>query len=216
MLKIDVAKAGKRYYNHNNEVMILLKYKLRRRLLKSLPIETDRLILREITMDDSIDMFEYSSIPEVTEYLMWYPHANLSATEGYIESLQKRYLRGLYGDWAVELKSEGKMIGTCGYANIDSYQMTCEIGYVLSPLYRNCGYMSEAVLAILKLSFETLGFNSATLRIISENKPSIRLAERLGFGYDFSSHLQIKGINREVLNYKISREVYFEKKEAVL
>lgn len=194
----------------------MLKFKLRRRLLKSLPIETSRLIIRQLTMADSHDMFEYSSIPDVTEYLLWYPHANLSATEGYIEALQKRYLRGLYGDWAIELKDSGKMIGTCGYANIDSYALTCEIGYVLSPFYRNRGYMTEAVGAMLELTFDVLNFKSAHLRIISENTSSINLAKRLGFSFSSVSLMEIKDVKREVFHFVLTQDEYKAKKEAVI
>ena len=93
---------------------------LRKILQKSIPIETERLILRYIEPDDAYDMFEYASIPKVSEYLLWSPHVNIAATIGYIEFLQKRYHRGLFGDLAMILKEENKMIGTCGFANIES------------------------------------------------------------------------------------------------
>ena len=129
-------------------------------------------------------MYEYSSLPEVCRFLLWSPHINVAATSGYIEFLEKRYLRGLYGDWAVELKENHKMVGTCGFANVDTSADTCEIGYVLSPAYRGKGYMTEAVQAVLDLAFDKLGLGCAKLRIIRENTDSIKLAERVGFSRD--------------------------------
>lgn len=192
----------------------MLKFKLRRKMINSLPIETERLIIRYLTPDDAYDMFEYSSLPEVTEFLLWSPHLNIEATEGYLESLQKRYIRGLYGDWGIELKENGKMIGTCGYASFDSYALTCEIGYVLSPKYRKKGYMTEAVEAILALSFETLELESAQLRIITENSASIALANRLGFQKDYCITMEIKGVPREVSHFVITQQQYFDKKRS--
>lgn len=192
--------------------------KIRKLLLSSLPIETERLILRNIEIDDAYDMYEYSSIPDVSQYLMWYPHINLAATEGYIEFLQKRYLRGLYADWGVVLKDSGKMIGTCGYAAVEPSTGIFEIGYVLSPLYRHCGYMTEAVNAVLDLSFNKLGFSKAILRIIDENKPSISLAERVGFKLDriFNAEMVIKEKIRNIAHYSLSFEDFQNKKnEAV-
>ncbi len=185
--------------------------------MRSIPINTDRLVLRYIEIDDAPDMFEYASVPEVSEYLLWSPHINLSATEGYIEFLQKRYLRGLYADWAVVLKETNKMIGTCGFASINTSAESCEIGYVLSPDYRAKGYMTEAVNAVLKLTFEVLGIQNATLRIIAENADSIKLAKRVGFKTDNPSktEMEIKGVVREILHYTMSKSEYEAKKEAV-
>ncbi len=190
--------------------------KLRRALLNSIPIETERLILRYIRPEDAHDMYEYASLPEVSEFLLWSPHINVSATLGYIESLQKRYHRGLYGDWAVVLKENDKMIGTCGYANINTAAMTCEIGYVLSPEYWGKGYMTEAVNAVLDLSFEKLGFKEAVLRIIAQNSASIRLAKRCGFRHveTNAAEMEIKGAKRDIAHFSMTNNEYSRKKEA--
>lgn len=187
--------------------------KIRKKLLKALPLETERLRIRYIEPDDAYDMFDYASRQEVCKYLLWDPHINISVTEGYIESLRKRYLRGLYGDWAIELKSNGRMIGTCGYAMIDSASNSCEIGYVLSPEYRGKGYMTEAVNEVLRLSFEVLELSKASLRIINENEASKRLAERVGFSLErigFSEML-IKDSERDIAHYAMTNEEYNKK-----
>lgn len=191
--------------------------KIRKLLLKSIPIETERLVLRHIKSDDACDMFEYASKSEVCEYLLWSPHINLQATEGYIEFLQKRYMKGLYGDWAIEHKQDRKMIGTCGYASVDSYLSTCEIGYVLSPNYRGQGYMTEAVKAVLELTFDILGLENATLRIINENKASKKLAEDVGFTLERIEYkeMEIKGEYRDIAHYLMTKSEYERKKEAV-
>ena len=191
--------------------------KIRKLLLSSLPFETERLIIRHVNSDDAEDMYEYSSIPEVSEFLLWSPHLNIETTKGSISSLQARYLKGLYGDWAIELKENGKMIGTCGYARLDLKEKNCEIGYVLSPFFRNKGYMSEAVDAMLHLTFDVMGLEKATLRIIRENSRSISLAEKKGFALESTVYLEIKGEVREVLHYTLKKDEYQRnKKEAVV
>lgn len=191
--------------------------KLRKLLVNAVPIETERLVIRKINLDDAHDMYEYSSLDDVCEFLLWSPHINITVTEGYIEFLQKRYLRGLFADWAIVLKQNGKMIGTCGYAAVDKTNSICEIGYVLSPKYQKQGYMTEAVKALLELTFSVLNLEIASLRIINENEPSKRLAERLGFKLDSIKYneLEIKGIYRDIAHYRLSREEYMTKKEAV-
>ena len=194
--------------------------KLRKTLLKSIPLETERLVLRYIDQSDAEDMFEYSSVEDVCEFLLWSPHINIDVTKGYIEFLQKRYLRGLYADWAVTLKDSRKMIGTCGFANIDSRMKNCEIGYVLSPYFRNNGYMTEAVNAVLKLTFDVLKLETARLRIINENTASKKLAERVGFVLESveREEMEIKGIRRDIAHYVMTAEEYDrikQKNEAV-
>ncbi len=188
--------------------------KMRKTLISSLPLESERLIMRYIEVDDAYDMYDYASLDEVCEYLLWSPHLNVAATEGYIEFLQKRYRKGLYADWAVVLKENGRMIGTCGYAKIDGKEKSCEIGYVLSPKYRNRGYMTEAVTSLLELSFNVLELDKAVLRIISENKASVKLAKRLGFKYSGSVNMCIKEKYRNVDYYELSKSEYINKKEA--
>ena len=186
------------------------KGKLRRTLMRATPIYTERLVLRNIEPGDANDMYEYASVPEVTKYLLWEPHVNLDATSGYIRYIQTRYLRGLYADWAVALKESGKMIGTCGYANIDSGANECEIGYVLSPYYRKRGFMTEAVEAVLSLTFETLGFDRAKLRIMDGNADSCRLAERCGFTLEsvIPDELVVKGVPRTLRHYSLTKTEY--------
>ncbi len=202
-------------YNLGTEVIFMTERKLRRKLNEALPIVTNRLVLRHIEMRDSMDMYEYASIPDVCEYLLWSPHINLAATEGYIEFLQERYRKGLYGDWALALKETDRMIGTCGYALVDTKSNCCEIGYVLSPKYRGLGYMTEAVEAVLRLSFDVLKFERATLRIIAENEDSVRLAKRIGFSECGCSTMEIKDRTRNILHFEMNRDAYDEKKEAV-
>ena len=186
--------------------------KLRKLIINAVPIETDRIVLRHISQKDACDMFEYASLDEVCEFLLWSPHINLATTEGYIQFLEKRYLRGLYGDWAVALKDTGKMIGTCGYANIDLRNRSCEIGYVLSPFYRGRGYMSEAMNEILKFTFNVLQLESAWLRIIDENTASKRLAERFGFSFRYYTNMEIKEITRKIAHYSLNKDEYSDKK----
>lgn len=156
-----------------------------RKVFTHLPeIETDRLVLKRISAENANDMFAYASLSEVTKYLLWSPHLNLFETKGYIEYLQREYRRGNYADWGLNLKETGVFVGTVGFADIDLKNNCGEIGYVLNPAYQGKGLMTEAVKAVLKVAFEALTLNRVQLRIMEENIPSIRLAERCRFTYE--------------------------------
>ena len=88
-------------------------------LAKMPVLETDRLIMRKMTVRDADDMFEYSCRPEVPQFLLWSPHESVNTTRRYLKYLQTQYAQKKFFDWALDLKSTGKMSGTCGFSHID-------------------------------------------------------------------------------------------------
>ena len=189
----------------------LLKWKLKH----FSPIRTERLTVRKMRVSDALSMDEYATLPIVSEYLLWTPHLNLAETQGHIEFICARYEKGLVGDWGVCLRDSDRLIGTCGYAGIDTKKSELEIGYVMSPEYWGKGYMTEALDAVLKYTFCTLGAKAAVVRIMQGNERSVRLAERVGFVYDYTveNELFVKGVHRTILHYRLTRQRYFELKK---
>ena len=82
-------------------------------------LETDRLILRAMRVSDAPDMYDYARRAEVTRYLLWNPHPDVGYTRRYLEYLSGRYRLGLFYDWALICKEDGRMIGTCGFVRFD-------------------------------------------------------------------------------------------------
>ena len=184
-----------------------------RRVFRSLPtLETRRLTLGKITVFDAEDMYSYASLNSVTRYLLWAPHLNIEDTRGYIEFLNRQYKKGNYADWGIKLKNCGTFIGTVGFADFDYENNVGEVGYVLNPAYQGKGYMTEAVNAVLAVAFDGIGLSKVVLRIIDENRASIRLALRLGFVLDHISDtpLNIKGIDRTICYYVLAKEMWEE------
>ena len=147
-------------------------------------LETERLILRGLAVSDCFDMYEYSRKPEVTEFLSWYPHEDLEYTKEYLKNLKSHYALGTFYDWAVVLKEENKMIGTCGFTNIYSQHDSAEIGYVLNPKYRGRGIAPEAALKVVDFGFNVLGLNRIEAKYIVGNSASKRVMEKLGMKFE--------------------------------
>ena len=147
-------------------------------------IRTERLLLRPMHVTDAMDMFEYASREEVTEFLLWSPHRTLSYTRDYLRYIEDRYAIGDFYDWAVTLADSGKMIGTCGFTRLDLPHNSGEIGYVLNPDFHHNGYATEAVSAILKFGFEELGLHRLEARFMQGNDASRKVMERLGMTFE--------------------------------
>ena len=158
-----------------------MKKELILRNFKNIPVlQTDRLCLRKILVSDYQDMYEYSKRDDVTKYLLWNKHPSLEYTKQYTEYLQSRYRIGDYYDWAIELKEEKKMIGTCGFTRFDYSNNSAEIGYVLNPEYWHLGYCSEAVRKIIEFGFTTLKLNRIEAKFMKENTQSLNVMQGCG------------------------------------
>ena len=149
-------------------------------LTRTLPtLETKRLILRRISRKDTRDIFEYSKDSRTSKYLLWYPHSSISDTKRQVRNILKRYKKGNLYDYAVILKKNGKMIGTCGFTKIEPLDDRAEIGYVINPDFWGHGYATEAVKRILAFGFEELGLERIEARFIKGNESSFKLMQRV-------------------------------------
>ncbi|HAN21820.1 MAG TPA: GNAT family N-acetyltransferase [Clostridiales bacterium] len=185
-----------------------------RKIFSDMPvIETKRLILKKIELDNANDMYAYASLDQVTRYLLWTPHLNIEETKGYIEYLQKQYRKGNYADWGLNCKSDGVFIGTCGFADMDFTNNKGELGYVLSPSYQGKGYMKEAVEAILRLAFTQLDLNRVELRIMDGNTASMKFAVSMGFKLEGVTRksLFLRGEYKTLHHYSILNEEFMQR-----
>ena len=158
-----------------------------KRIFSNIPeLDTARLILREIVESDYLDMYEYSCLESVTRYLLWYPHSDPEYTRRYIGRLREEYRAGKFYDWGISVNENGrnKLIGTCGFTEIDCHDKKAEIGYVLNPRYWGMGIAPEAASRVVMFGFENLGLNRIEARYMSENERSRRVMEKIGMKYE--------------------------------
>lgn len=140
-------------------------------------IETERLYLREITLADAQDVYEYMCLHEVTDFMFTYCES-LEACRRYLKTEFLSYERmGLPSPYAIELN--GKVIGTCNFHTIEDD--TAQLGFVLNPAYQHQGYMYEALEMLLEMGFELLDLRRITAMHMDGNLACQHLLERLGF-----------------------------------
>ena len=163
-------------------------------------LTTERLVLRKMLVADAGDMFDYAQREETSKYLFWSPHKNIAHTKEYLKFVNERYRAGDFYDWAITLRDSGKMIGTCGFTNINTTHHVGEIGYVLNPDYHRQGLAAEAAEAVIKFGFEELDLSRIEVRFIKENEASLKVAKKLGMtleGY-LRDNIRAKGETRTV------------------
>ena len=178
------------------------------------PMATERLILRKLLPKDYQDMYEYASNENTVRYLAWESHRTIAFTKNYTKFLQKQYKDGLYYDWAVTLKSSGKMIGTCGFTSLAPEHQRGEIGYVISPEFWGMGIAKEAAEAVIRFGFEQMDLHRIEAKFIVGNDASERVMQKLGMQKDgvFRDYMFVKGLFRDICFYSITAEEYFKNK----
>lgn len=77
--------------------------------------------------------------------------------------------------------SDGTVIGTIAYRNLDRRRRSAELGIELDPPYRAQGYGPEAILTLLRYLFDCLGLERVWLRVFPENLRAIRCYRKCGF-----------------------------------
>ncbi len=151
-------------------------------------LETERLILRELKLEDGPDVFEFQSDPYVQRYNS-VPLKKLEEVYPYISELLVDHYAQDFLIWAVTLKGEDKVFGTIGLGSWNKHHRRAEIGYALSQSYWRQGYGSEAATAVLKFGFEQLNLHRIFARTIADNYESVGLLEKLNF--------QLEGVQRD-------------------
>ena len=168
-------------------------------------LETERLRLRALRVSDAADMYDYARRPEVTKYLLWSPHPDPMHTKRYLEYLAGRYRLGMFYDWALIHKADGRMIGTCGFVRFDLPHNSAEVGYVLNPDYHGQGLMPEALRRVLAFGFSELGLHRIEARYMVGNAPSRHVMDKLGMTFEGIKRqsMLVKGLYRDIGTFAI-------------
>ncbi len=116
-------------------------------------IETKRLLLTEIHAVDALEILNIFSNKSVIEYYDLEQFSEVSKAEKLIELFRARYTAKLGIRWAIRLKNESTLIGTCGFNSWSDSMKNAVIGYELNASYWSNGYAQEAVEAALDFAF---------------------------------------------------------------
>jgi [ribosomal protein S5]-alanine N-acetyltransferase len=160
-----------------------------------LPIfETEHLILRDLRLDDAQDQLEYAQDDEIAGFGLWPPQKTLQENLDDIQEVLKYYATGTHFTWAVEHRSDRKMIGRLGLGGYNPRDARADVGYAYNRLYWGKGYATEAARAVLQFGFDRLTLHRVGAAVLPDNFGSIRVLEKLGF--------QREGVRRQAYSLR--------------
>ena len=165
-------------------------------------IETERLILRALSMDDAEDIYEYAKTPYVGPAAGWSPHKSLEETKIFIQIVKSNAQRTGLGVFAVVLKETNKVIGTIEiYDRVMNFK--AQLGYSINHQYWGKGYAVEASKAVLSWSFISLNLQRVEVGLFPDNYQSERVCQKLGMVYEGIKHKAYLRYDGNVFDEKI-------------
>ncbi len=150
-------------------------------------LETERLFLRELVLEDQQDLFELDSDPEVHRYIEQKPVKSMDEIVKVIEMLQNQYKENGIARWAVIDKKSNECVGWSGlkYFNqsLNSHTHFYELGYRFKQKHWGKGFATESARAILNHGFQELNIKSIYAITHPKNSNSKHVLQKLGFKF---------------------------------
>ncbi len=145
-------------------------------------LETKRLILRQLTIDDAEFYLRNFSDPITVELTTFEAPKDLEAAKAELKEYCIDIFHNNTGNrWGITTKDNGDLIGTCGFYKWVKSNYHAEIGYDLLPDFRRRGIMTEALSAMINYMFGEVGLNRIYAYIDPRNEASMALVKGLGF-----------------------------------
>ncbi len=175
-------------------------------------IETERLLLREITLEDIDGMYALDSDPEVHTYLGNNPVTDKNQIVDVINFIRQQYVDHGIGRWAIIDKSTNDFIGWTGLKFVkeltNNHINYYDLGYRLRRTYWGKGIATESAIASLAYAFQKLKADAVYAMADTANVGSNNILQKLGMKL-----IETFDYNGSPSNwYKIERET-FEKRQ---
>ena len=144
-------------------------------------LETERLTLRALNLDDAKAIFGLRTNKEVNEFIDRKIPRNLSEARAFIDRISKLVSanKGIF--WVIESNSNHQLIGTIGLRNFEDEENYAEIGYEVHPDFQQRGFMDESFKAVIDYGFNQMELKTIEAFTHKNNTASISLLEKQKF-----------------------------------
>ncbi len=144
-------------------------------------MQTDRLALREVQVDDAGFILALINDPDWIRFIGNKGiHSEQLARDYIRQGPQQMYLRHGFGLWLVSDRLSRTPMGMCGLIKRDSLE-DVDLGFAFMPAFRGQGIAEEAARACMTFARQQLGMQRLVAITTPDNIASGRLLERLGF-----------------------------------
>jgi len=146
-------------------------------------VQSDRLMIRPMTLDDAAFIFRLVNEPSWLENIGDRQVHSLADAERFIrEKVLAFYQSHGFGMYVIESRSTGVAIGVCGIVVRESLP-GADLGFALLPEFWGQGFALEAASAVVSYAYHELRLPPLLAITSQRNARSCRLLEKLGFEY---------------------------------
>jgi ribosomal-protein-alanine N-acetyltransferase len=147
-------------------------------------LETPRLKLRKLTLDDAPFILRLVNEPSWLEFIGDKGVRDLDGAREYLrEGPIGMYERHGFGLYMTEVKESGAQIGMCGLIKRDTLP-DVDIGFALFPEFWGRGYAHEAAAAVLEHGRRTFDLKRIVAITSLDNESSIKVLEKIGMQFE--------------------------------
>lgn len=164
-------------------------------------LHTTRLTLRQVTEQDSKEIFTLRSDDAVNKYLNRPKAKSPEDALNFIQNISKGIKNNDLIYWGIIFKNQPILMGTIGFWNISAERKSAEIGYELLPHHQGKGIMQEAFPTILKFGFETMRLEIIEACTTVDNELSKKVLEKNNF--KITGKLREENTEADILVYSL-------------
>ncbi len=144
-------------------------------------LDSERLLLRRLTIEDADAVFELQSNPEVMKYVPRPLAQTKDEALEHIKMINSKIEDNTGINWVITMKGNPKMIGIIGHYKLQPDNHRAEIGYMLLPQFQGVGITTEAVRIAVNYGFKKMHLNSIEAVIDPQNIASEIVLQKNGF-----------------------------------
>jgi len=159
-------------------------------------LETERLLIRNLTLEDTSFFFELVNDPE---WIRFIGDRNVQTTQDAENYLTNRIFQGYktwgFGFYAVVQKTTNEVLGISGFVKRDELEHV-DVGFAFLPKGRGQGFAFESTQALMEYGLNELNFDTILAIANNDNVRSHHLLQKMGF--QFSKHVQLYDEEEEI------------------
>ncbi len=148
--------------------------------MHNIVIETERLILRPLKIDDADAVFQWVSDERVARYMIYNTYSNVEQVVEWLSSIQEETKEYHFG---YVRKSDGKLIGSGSIRPSSKGDDFWSFGYNFRYDCWGNGYATEATKAMIQYVYDNFGARKFTSSHAEPNKASGRVMEKCGLHF---------------------------------
>jgi [ribosomal protein S5]-alanine N-acetyltransferase len=144
-------------------------------------LTTERLTLRQLSINDQQDIFALRSDEAINEYLDRDPSKTINDAINFINKINDNIQKNNAIYWVITLTETKTFVGTICLFDFSNEKNSCEIGYELITKFQGQGIMQDAAKRVIDYAFQTLQFQKIVAFTHHKNEHSTKLLTKLNF-----------------------------------